>query len=804
MVFGMHTAWPNVGRLCLARNFAIAIHHLLLCLSVLLFLPHPVRAQAAGDHGSLPIRPLQPEDVLSAVSIANGPLSMSPDGRWLVYVVQNPRKNQPSSLPSNVVSNEKGVPASVVGTDLWLTDIRSGESRNLTNGKGNNWAPSWSPDSTRIAFYSDRSGDPHLWLYGVGSNTSRQASSVVVRPWEGDFPQWMPDGMGILTKVLPQGESPEEANAYVRAAPTDRERVVNSPDSIVTIYRANEQLKGQRTQSSALPQDVFLRSKRADLAIIGIPDGGIQVIAHGFSPAWYGISPTGKAVAFAHARGQREANSYQNVFDLIVVDLEAPNPIKTMASDIPSTFDSVLASFSPDGKWISFIAAEFEGPADCILVNLEGGNKRKAANLPHPDFTNQYQPPRWSRDSKSLYFIVNSREVWKVTLEQATAQKIAVLRSQSILGVVGERTSVSDRYWSPDAGRSMIVQTVENGGEEAFVKVQLETGEVTMLYAAELSFGGTASLVVGSPDGQTVIYACEDAERPPELWTAESDFQPHKQLTRLNPQLASYVYGHRRVVEWLSADGERLRGSLVLPSGYKEGERYPLVVFVYPGNQGSEAANHFGVFAYGGYFNFQLLATRGYAVLYPDCPVHPGTIMQDIAKAVLPAVNKVIELGIADPERLGVMGESFGGYATLSLIVQTKRFKAAMMYAGLGNLISSYGEMGEDGSSYLIGIWENNRRTQLGTPWEAREKYLENSPVFYLDRVQTPLLIVHGSKDFAVASFLADEVFVDLRRLGKTVVYAKYEGEGHALQGYQNQVDFVGRMITWLDQYLKN
>src|SRR5581483_69822 len=124
----------------------------------------------------------------------------------------------------------------------------------------------------------------------------------------------------------------------VRAAPTDRERVVNSPDSIVTIYRANEQLKGQRTQSSALPQDVFLRSKRADLAIIGIPDGGIQVIAHGFSPAWYGISPTGKAVAFAHARGQREANSYQNVFDLIVVDLEASNPIKTMASDIPSTF----------------------------------------------------------------------------------------------------------------------------------------------------------------------------------------------------------------------------------------------------------------------------------------------------------------------------------------------------------------------------------------------------------------------------------------------------------------------------------
>src|SRR5581483_7688426 len=268
---------------------------------------------------------------------------------------------------------------------------------------------------------------------------------------------------------------------------------------------------------------------------------------------------------------------------------------------------------------------------------------------------------------------------------------------------------------------------------------------------------------------EKVIYANEDAQHPPELWIADRDFRQRKQVSQLNPQLGSYVYGRSQAVEWLSADGERLRGSLVLPSTYEKGQRYPLVVFVYPGNQGSEVVNHFGLFSYAPYFNMQLLATRGYAVLYPDCPVRPGTIMQDVAKAVLPGVNKIVELGIADPERLGVMGESLGGYATLSLIVDTKRFRAAMMYAGLANLVSSYGEMGEDGSSYLIGIWENNRRTQFGTPWTDREKYLDNSPVFHLDRVETPLLIVHGSRDFAVAPFLADEVFVDLRRLGKTV-----------------------------------
>jgi len=198
-----------------------------------------------------------------------------------------------------------------------------------------------------------------------------------------------------------------------------------------------------------------------------------------------------------------------------------------------------------------------------------------------------------------------------------------------------------------------------------------------------------------------------------------------------------------------------------------------------------------------------VLATRGYAVLYPDTPIHPGTIMQDISKTVLPGVNKLIELGIADPDRLGVTGQSLGGYGTLSLIVQTNRFKAALMDAGLGNLTSSYGEMGKDGSSYAIGIWENNSRIQLGTPWTSRDRYIENSPVFYLDRVETPLLITHGSEDFAVAPFLAEEIFVDLRRLGKTVVYVKYEGEGHGLENYQNQLDFIERMINWFDKYLK-
>jgi dipeptidyl aminopeptidase/acylaminoacyl peptidase len=150
----------------------------------------------------------------------------------------------------------------------------------------------------------------------------------------------------------------------------------------------------------------------------------------------------------------------------------------------------------------------------------------------------------------------------------------------------------------------------------------------------------------------------------------------------------------------------------------------------------------------------QLFATRGYAVLLPDSPQEPGTPMADLAKTVLPGVNKVIEMGIADPNKLGVMGQSNGGYSTMALIVQTKRFKAAMEADGMADLIGMYGEMDQAGSAYGTPNLEHGQNRLGGTPWEVRERYIENSPIFYLDRVETPLLILHGAEDTEVAPFL--------------------------------------------------
>ena len=237
-------------------------------------------------------------------------------------------------------------------------------------------------------------------------------------------------------------------------------------------------------------------------------------------------------------------------------------------------------------------------------------------------------------------------------------------------------------------------------------------------------------------------------------------------------------------------------------SGYLDGKRYPLIVWVYGGGLLSDCLDHFGL-AGTGPFNLQLLATRGYAVLLPDAPLQAGTPMLDLAKTVLPGVNRVVEMGIADAGRVGLFGHSYGGYSVLSLIVQTSRYELRAI-DGYGDILGVYGTMDKDGTAFGTSVEEEGQGLMMATPWQLRPRYIENSPIFFLDRVETPILMIHGSNDKVVPVFLGNEVFVALRRLGKQAEYARYEGESHSMYqwAYADQVDLWNRIISWLDQTL--
>jgi dipeptidyl aminopeptidase/acylaminoacyl peptidase len=258
--------------------------------------------------------------------------------------------------------------------------------------------------------------------------------------------------------------------------------------------------------------------------------------------------------------------------------------------------------------------------------------------------------------------------------------------------------------------------------------------------------------------------------------------------------MRSYTYGATRLIEWKTTAGAPRRGTLLLPSNYKPGTRYPLVVYPYPTRRRSEDLNVFGVTG-NGPENMQLLATRGFAVLAPDVPpIQLTDEMRELANVIMPGVDRAIALGIADSSRLGVMGHSWGGYTVLALLVQTPRFRAAMMRGGMGDNLAGYGTVESSGWAWEMG----------GTVWEQRERYIQNSPIYFFDRIRTPLLIIHGEGETTVPIYLADQVFASLQRLGKEVEYARYKGENHGerLWTRANQKDFLARTIGWFETKL--
>ena len=256
------------------------------------------------------------------------------------------------------------------------------------------------------------------------------------------------------------------------------------------------------------------------------------------------------------------------------------------------------------------------------------------------------------------------------------------------------------------------------------------------------------------------------------------------------------------IASWRSMDADTVRGLLLLPSDYAPGQRYPTVAWVYAGwNVGTEFQHTFGVFDFNATYNAQLLATRGYVVFVPDIPIHAGTPMADIAKVVLPGIDKVVELGVADPDRLGLWGQSNGGYTVLSLLVQSPRFRAAITGAsGWADLFASYQLLYPDGTDEVFGWAEQGQGAMGGSPWEYRDRYIENSPFFYLDRINAPLLVQYGSEDNLAPASKA--VFVALRRLNRRVELIGYQGEDHVVLARANQIDYWNRASAWFDEHM--
>jgi len=338
--------------------------------------------------------------------------------------------------------------------------------------------------------------------------------------------------------------------------------------------------------------------------------------------------------------------------------------------------------------------------------------------------------------------------------------------------------------------RSTIAATVAKGFNQALATIDAN-GAATFVDGLEVNPNAYAR----SKDG-TMIYAGETATRAPELWV-KAPGAPARAVTTVNQQWASIPVVAPEFIKYKSFDGTEIEAALLSPQQPATShQQLPLVVLVHGGPTG-RWVNAFEAWG-------QLLAARGYAVLYPNVRGSTGYGERFVEmnradwgggdfKDVMAVVDWAVARGIADANRLGIGGWSYGGYMAAWAVTQTNRFKAAVAGAPVIDLASEFGT--EDGSAYDEWFY--------GTPYEQLDGFVKSSPITYVKRAQTPTLLLQGESDVTDPIGQSQQFYRGLKRYGVATELVLYPREGHGLREEKHLVDRLARILAWYDRHLK-
>ena len=722
----------------------------------------------------------------------SAPPRLSPDGRFLA-LSRAPAVSSQSAGSGDF--DEQNVPVTVAGSRITVIDVPTGTRWEPFPDAEVSWGAQWSPNGSMLAAYVVVGGPPCLAILHLGDRRVQLVHDAAVRPFFGfELPLWTPDSRVVVVKLRPSDQAlPREGDANDGG---DSGVVVFSydPDSKVD-ERAQVQVLGDRYRCALATVDVrtgSIRRLTKDWQILG---------------GWR-MSPGGTAVAGSViVEEQREFQQFLS--DLLVVPLDGAEP-RAIAHRVVMDYGQAF-SWSPDGSRIAFATSDRPYATGkrprgrLFVVDARGrGQPMDLSDDIHDDLRQAYEHPRWNAAGDEVFCIV-ADGVWSFRTDGSAARKLRIDDGKVLTSWIqppdDQVLHLSANGTLPLLLRDPAAHTVE------LAAIDFSDGVIStrsVLRKRYVLRGANLGMEVEWTK-QVAYLQLEAAEHPPEIWRLELTTGKADRLASLNPFLEDRDLGSKRLVEFFDADGERRRASLLLPPNYVEGKPVPMIVIVYGGALHSQRVHDFDSLGCLCPFDSYLFAANGFAVLQPDIPLGSRDPRRGIPRSVIPAVNRIVELGVADPERIGVLGHSYGGYSVLALVTQTEMFAAAVSSAGTVNLTSFYGALNETGDSLWLGWCESGQARLGGSLWDVRDAYIENSSIFYLDRVTTPLLLVTGDDDTgAVAQ--ASETYSALRRLGMHVELRNYQGEGHwpARWSEANVRDVLERTIAWFDEHLKS
>ena len=439
-------------------------------------------------------RPLQIDEALGTLGFATRmPIDLSPDGEWVAYTLEDARRHESTSDERYATYSRTGAYQEASGCDVWITNVKSGASRNLTKATGTSWGPVWSPDGRRLAFYSDRGGLARLWIWERDTDALREVSTAIVRPYFGFASvRWAPDSRRVLLKVLPEQLTVETAaDAFVTSTAQASAR---EPRVTAKVFEANLDPPRQVVDPTPAHDNTLepiSPSKRylSDIALIDVTTGTVDRVARDTRAIGYWVSPDGGSVAYTTHVGHYP-NTQDQHYDLVVISL-ADRRARIVAPRVLQQY-AVTVSWSPDGRSLAYTTTKSQrGPiGEAYVVSLDGGSPRKISEGTHPDLATPYRAPLWASRGDSIYLPARDA-VWQLSPERPGMRMLVQVPGHDVLDLLASGNNVG-RVWSPDAGRSLLAVTRDQQTKRmGFFRIDVATGKAAPVLEEDAYYGST-------------------------------------------------------------------------------------------------------------------------------------------------------------------------------------------------------------------------------------------------------------------------------------------------------------------------